>query len=132
MNIYTETEYDIIHEINVDFILRPVPREIHIVQYDKTLPIVKVNLFNNGQKYLLPNDATVNVRFGWPGKIEVNKPILGWNEDRNIVYFAVDENMTNIKGKFGADLEIVLSNNHGCSSPILITIDGNPVKKQQL
>ena len=132
METYVVNEYDIIHEVNIDFVLRPVPKEIHIVQYDKTLPIVKVNLFNNGERYSLPNDAQVNIRFGWFNKMEVYKPVLGWNSDHNAIYFDVDENMTEVKGKFGAVLELILSNNHGCSSPILITIDKNPVKKQNL
>lgn len=60
MNIYPETDNDkvIMHKTSVDFILRPCSKEIHIVQYDKTLPVIKVLLFKNNERYVLPDGAT--------------------------------------------------------------------------
>ena len=64
MNTYVENINDIIHETSVDFVTRPCSREIHIVQYDKGLPVIKVNLFREGKPYQLPNSALVHVRLG--------------------------------------------------------------------
>ena len=40
-----------VHRTSVDFILRNCTKEVHIVQYDKTQPIVEVELFNNEKSY---------------------------------------------------------------------------------
>ncbi len=132
MNIYTESEYDIIHETDIDFVLRPVTKEIHLVQYDNTLPLIKVNLFNNGKRYSLPQNAEANIRFGYFKDVEVSKPVLGCNEDRNAIYFDMDNTMTNYNGKFIGVLELIFGNKRGCSSPMLIIIDKNPIKSQNL
>lgn len=58
MNIYIEKEYDIIHNTKVDFIVRPAIKSeniVHVVQYDKSLPIVKVRLYRNNEEYELIN-----------------------------------------------------------------------------
>ena len=38
MDIYVENKNDLIHETSVDFVLRSVSREVHVVQYDNLLP----------------------------------------------------------------------------------------------
>ena len=132
MNIYAPNQGDIIHETSVDFVLRSISREIHVVQYD-TLTIIKVNLFNNGERYVLPESAKVNVRFCQLENTEIYKSVLGCNSERNAVYFDIDEEMSSLKGTFEPVLEIFYSpNKRGCSSPILIDIERNPIKKTNL
>ena len=128
MNVYPENEYDIIHETSVDFVSRPVAREVHIVQNDKGLPIIKVNLFSNGRRYTIPQDITVKIRFGMHNKVEVYQDILGSNQERNAIYFSIAEAMTVYDGRFIAVVELIFSaNKKGSSSPIGIIIDKDPM-----
>lgn len=128
MNIYVVGDNDIIHETSVDFALRPVAKEIHVVQYDNLLPIVKVSLFNNGRRYILPNDASVNLRFGKVDHTFVYKGVLGCSEDRDAVYFTVDQQMTVLASKVLPVLELITSDGHLSSSPIPFIIDRNPIQ----
>lgn len=128
MNIYIVGDNDIIHETSTDFVLRSVAKETHVVQYDNLLPIVKVYLFNNGERYVLPDDASVNLRFGKADHTFVYKGVLGCNESRDAVYFSVDQQMTAIDGKANPVLELFHSTGHLSSSPIPFIIDKNPIQ----
>lgn len=132
MNIYTENQNDIIHETSVDFVLRPCTKEIHIVQYDKSLPVIKVELFRNGERYALPENAIVNVRVGKLDHTFVYEPVLGTNEERNIVYFEVSEQMATIPGRIWPVLEVIETNKVACSSPLCFIIERNPIQEGQI
>lgn len=132
MNIYVENINDIIHETSVDFVIRPCSREIHIVQYDKELPVIKVNLFREGQPYQLPNSALVHVRLGKLDNTFVYTNILGMNEDRTIAYFEVTEQMAMISGRVSPVIEVVYQGKVACSSPIPFVISKNPVQEGQI
>lgn len=121
-----------IHKTSIDFVLRNCPREVHIVQYDKTQPIVEVELFNNGKKYSLPENAIMNLRFSKPDRTFVYKAVLGCNKDRNTVYFDIDEQMSFLYGKVNPILELVLDDMIAGSSPIPIEIDRNPIQNGDL
>ena len=54
----------IVHETKVDFSYRSVQKPIHIVQYDKQLPIIAVSLYVSGNLYSLPANFDVNVKLG--------------------------------------------------------------------
>ena len=97
-----------VHRTSIDFILRNCTKEVHIVQYDKTQPIVEVELFNNEKSYSLPENAIMNLRFSKPDRTFVYKPILGCNKDRNIVYFDIDQQMSFLYGKVNPILELIL------------------------
>ena len=132
MNTYVENINDIIHETSVDFVTRPCSREIHIVQYDKELPVIKVNLFREGQPYQLPNSALVHVRLGKLDNTFVYTNILGMNEDRTIAYFEVTEQMAMISGRVNPVIEVVYQGKVACSSPIPFVISKNPVQEGQI
>ena len=132
MNIYTPNQNDIIHETSVDFVLRPCAKEIHIVQYDKSLPIVKVELFRNGERYVLPENAIVNIRVGKLDHTFVYESILGTNEQRNIVYFEVSEQMATIPGRIWPVLEVIENSKVACSSPLCFIIERNPIQEGQI
>ena len=121
-----------IHKTSADFILRNCPREVHIVQYDKTQPIVEVELFNNGKRYSLPENAVMNLRFSKPDRTFVYKAVLGCNKDRNIVYFDIDQQMSFLYGKVNPILELVLDDMIAGTSPIPIEIDRNPIQNGDL
>ena len=132
MNIYVPNQNDIIHETSVDFVLRPCAKEVHIVQYDKSLPIVKVELFRNGERYVLPENAAVNVRVGKLDHTFVYDSILGTNEERNIVYFEISEQMATIPGRIWPVLEVIENSKVACSSPIHLIIERNPIQEGQI
>ena len=136
MNIYIEGAHDIIHETSVDFVLRPCSKEVNIVQYDLTLPIVKVNLYKNGERYALPNDVEANVRFGKLDHTFVYKAVLGCNAERNAVYFQVDEQMTLIAGRVSPTIELKWEYNNTTgfanSSPIPVVITRNPIQESDV
>lgn len=140
MDIYIENEYGIIHNAKVDFSLRASiknslsTQSVHVVQFDKSLPVIKVDLFNNNEPYVLPKNAVVKIRVGKPDRTFVYKEVLGTNEERTAVYFTVDEQMTVLAGILEPVLEIRLAMPsgdviYGASSPIRITIDKNPVQE---
>lgn len=129
---YTPSSDKKIHKTSTDFILRNCPREVHIVQYDKTQPIVEVELFNNGKRYSLPENAVMNLRFSKPDRTFVYKAVLGCNKDRNIVYFDIDQQMSFLYGKVNPILELVLDDTIAGSSPIPIEIDRNPIQNGDL
>ncbi|MCI6883106.1 MAG: hypothetical protein MR841_08695 [Lactobacillus johnsonii] len=128
INEYIPSSDKKIHKTSVDFILRNCAREIHIVQYDKSQPIVEVELYNCGLRYTLPANAVMNLRFSKPDKTFVYKSVLGCNKDRNTVYFDIDEQMSFLYGKVNPILELLLDDTRAGSSPIPIEIDRNPIQ----
>ena len=128
INEYIPSRDKKIHKTSVDFILRNCAREIHIVQYDKSQPIVEVELYNCGLRYTLPANAVMNLRFSKPDKTFVYKSVLGCNKDRNTVYFDIDEQMSFLYGKVNPILELLLDDTRAGSSPIPIEIDRNPIQ----
>ena len=132
MNIYVVTDHDIIHETSVDFVLRSVGKEVHVVQYDNLLPIIKVNLFENGERYILPDDAHVNLRFGKVDRTFVYNSALGCTPEKDAVYFAVDEQMTAIDSTVYPVVEIIVGTDHSSSSSFKVIIDRNPIQDTDL
>lgn len=132
MDIYIPNQNDIIHETSVDFVLRPCSKEIHIVQYDKSLPIIKVELFKNGERYALPENAAVNVRVGKLDYTFVYESILGTNEERTVIYFEVSEQMALIPGRIWPVIEVIEGSKVACSSPLYFIIDKNPIQEGQI
>ena len=130
--VYTVKDHDIVHETSVDFVLRSVSKEVHLVQYDSLLPIVKVDLYENGERYILPSDAEVSLRLGKVDHTFVYKRVLGCNEERNAVYFNIDGSITTIDSKIIAVLELMINGNTAGSSPIKIIIDRNPIQEEDI
>ena len=129
MDIYVENKNDLIHETSVDFVLRSVSREVHVVQYDNLLPIIKVNLFNDDERFEIPNVARINVRLSKIDHTYVYKEITKCNPERNAIYFDVDFQMTVIDSKITFVIELVLGSTVACSSPVSLIIDRNPIQQ---
>lgn len=132
MNIFIKSENDIIHETSVDFVRRPVSKEIHVVQYDNLLQVVKVNLYDNGERYILPNEAIVNLRFS---KIDHTFVYTECEKDpdrNDIVYFRLTDQMTVLPSKVEVVLEIIAIDKIASSSPITIIIDRNPIQNDDI
>lgn len=126
VSIYNPT--GISHSTSVDFSIRSISQPVHIVQYDQTLPILAVSLFNNGQLYRLPETTKVNIRFGKKDKTYVYNSALGCNENRTIVYFEITQQMTIFSGEHYPVVELIDGSNVANSSPICIIIDRNPIQ----
>ena len=128
MDIYTVKDTDIVHETSVDFITRECSKEIHIVQYDDSQPIIAVSLRANSEKYSLPDGYEANIRFGKKDRTFVYKAVLGCNDDRSVVYFSVDKQMSLIYGKVNPIIEITYGGAIVGSSSIPFYIDRNPIQ----
>ena len=95
ISTYTPLPDRIIHNTEVDFQTRTqLGMTVHLVQYDKSLPIVAVALYSNGQPYQIPTGAEMNVRVGKRDGTKVYNPVLGCNINRTICYFEVTQQMT--------------------------------------
>ena len=101
---YTVNDNDILHSVEVDFVKRPIAPPIHIVQFDNTLPIIEVELFENFSPYILPNNVSVWVR--WSNG-QVYKQVLGCSSDRKKVYFSIDISMVEKFGDAYAIIELI-------------------------
>lgn len=116
------------HPTSVDFSKRSINQPVHLVQYDKSLPILAVSLYNNGQLYPLPDDAIASIRLGKPDKTFVYNRALGCNSNRTVVYFEVTQQMTLIEGEYYPIVEITREDKIANSSSIYIIVDRNPVQ----
>lgn len=116
----------------VDFDLRRAPVPIHLVQFDKTIPILAVALYKGGTAYKLPEDAEANVRMGKRNNLYVYNPVLGCNEGRTLVYVAVTPQMTTQDGVFYPILEVLAGGGVAGTSPLQLVIQRNPVQEGDL
>ena len=128
MNIYTVKSTDIVHNTSIDLITRWFTREVHIVQYDNSQPIVAVELFKNSERFVLPDGYEANLRFGKKDRTFIYKPVLGCNQGRDTVYFAVDEQMSMFYGKVNPIIEFTYNGAVVGSSSIPFVIDKNPIQ----
>lgn len=128
MNQYTVLSTDIIHETSVDFVLRPAGKVVNVIQYDDTLPKIKVKLYKNNKEFKLENNEQVFIRYPKPDGTFVYNAALGTDETGTCVYFAITFQMTTAVGKLFAVIEIVIGNNKAASSPIQINVGENPIQ----
>ena len=128
MNIYTVKSTDIVHNTSVDLATRWCTREVNIVQYDNSQPIVAVELFKNSERFVLPDGYEANLRFSKKDRTFIYKPVLGCNQGRDTVYFAVDEQMSMFYGKVNPIIELTYNGAVVGSSSIPFVIDRNPIQ----
>lgn len=133
MNVYTPASDRIVHHTYADFTDRLVPRPIHLVQYDMSLPIIAVTLYNDGQTYELPADVEVNIRWHKRDNNIVYNPALGCNDRRNIVYFEITKQMTILEGITEPVVEIMINGSQVANSgSFKVIVDRNPVTSEEL
>ena len=128
MNQYIVLSTDIIHETSVDFILRPAGKVVNLIQYDDTLPKLKVKLCKNDKEFILENNVQVFIRYPKPDGTFVYDSALGTDETGTFVYFAISYQMTTTIGKLFAVVELVIGSEKAASSPIQINIGKNPIQ----
>ena len=128
MGVSNYTPTGISHVTSVDFSKRSVNQPVHIVQYDKSLPILAVSLYNNGQLYSLSESMDVSIRLGKPDRTFVYNKALGCDSTRTIVYFEITEQMTVFAGEYYPVVEVKDVDKVANSSTIYLVIDRNPVQ----
>ena len=128
MGVSNYTPTGISHATSVDFSKRSVNQPVHIVQYDRSLPILAVSLYNNGQLYRLSESMDVNIRLGKPDRTFVYNKALGCDSTRTIVYFEITQQMSLFDGEFYPVIEIMDGERIANSSTIYLVVDRNPVQ----
>ena len=128
MGVSNYTPTGISHATSVDFSKRSVNQPVHIVQYDRTLPILAVSLYNNGQLYHLSEDMEVSIRLGKPDRTFVYNKALGCDSTRTIVYFEITQQMSLFDGEYYPVIEIMDGDKIANSSTIYLVVDRNPVQ----
>ena len=131
---YVPDATKILHVTSVDFNSRSnMVRPIHLVQYDDTLPIMAITVYNSGKIYKIPDKYTSNIRFMKKDGTYILNPALGCNEDRSVLYFEVTQNMTFVNGTFEPIIDIADENAHVAgSSSFTVIIDQNPVQEDDI
>ena len=95
----------IIHNTSVDFTRRVISEPVHIVQGDRTLPTLAVELLSNGQPYTVPDGAQVNIALNKKdGTFVLNKAD---SVDGNIATFTITAQMAAVAGDFTPEVQIV-------------------------
>lgn len=128
MGVSNYTPTGISHATSVDFSKRSVNQPVHIVQYDRSLPILAVSLYNNGQLYRLSESMDVSIRLGKPDRTFVYNKALGCNSTRTIVYFEITQQMSLFDGEYYPVIEIMDGEKIANSSTIYLVVDRNPVQ----
>ena len=128
MGVSNYTPTGISHATSVDFSKRSVNQPVHIVQYDRSLPILAVSLYNNGQLYRLSESMDVSIRLGKPDRTFVCNKALGCDSTRTIVYFEITQQMSLFDGEFYPVIEIMDGDKIANSSTIYLVVDRNPVQ----
>lgn len=128
VKLYTPDSNVIVHETKVDFRRRVVQRQINLVQYDKSMPVIAVKLCSNGNEYVLPENASAYIRFGKRDHTYVYNECLGCDQTRTIVYFAITDQMTVFYGEHTPIVELRIGDTVAGSGSIPIWIDRNPIQ----
>lgn len=130
---YSPSQDDIIHRTNVDIVSRSfVPDPIHLVQYDKTLPILEIKIWKNGSEYVVPDSAIVSIRLEKPDEYVVYNPSIGLSSDRKNVYFQITDQMTSAHGTANAVVEVIVAGKVAGTGLFDLVIDRNPVQNDSI
>ena len=120
----------ILHEVNADFIRPFNQKPVRLMQYDRSLPILAIKLYQDRTQFAMDPSWTAKIRWSKPDSTIVYKTALGTNADRTIVYVELDYQMTFYYGDFNQVLELFVDENTVAGSAYLpITIDRNPIQK---
>ncbi len=132
VSTYIPDDTKIIHTAYADFVSRQISRPVHVVQYDDGLPVLEVKLFHDGQPYIVPSDADINIKLEKPDGKFVYNPALGCDSTRTIVYFEVTYQMAVLSGEISPVIEVLIGTSVSASSSISIIIDRNPAQKEAM
>jgi len=126
---YTPASDKFVHNVSVDFRKRIVSEQIHLVQYDNSLPIIAASLYSDYAPYSIPINAEGNIRLKKQDGTYIYNPALGCNSDGTILYFEITNQMTMFPGVLNPIIEIKIGTMVAASGTIKIEIDKNPVQE---
>lgn len=135
LTTYTPSATVIVHKTQTDFVDRDTfGTTVHLVQGDDKLPVIEVELYENGKPYVVPPGASGNIRWHKPDpdRHYVYNPLLGTNEARTSVYVEVTSQMVSTPGHVKAVVEIILGSESTNSQRLAVIIDRNPVQEWDL
>lgn len=122
-------ESKLIHKVNISFdgSCRDI-KEIHLMQYDISLPIVEISMFINGQPYILPDDAECNIRYGELGdSSSLIASIRYCDSTRTKLYMEVSNDMTRYNGRYNPIIELIIDDEVAGSTFMHFIVEKNPV-----
>ena len=130
ISVYTPPSDRLLLNTEVDFGGRyKLGTPVHLMQYDKSLPIVVVKLYMNGIPFKLASGASVNIRVGKRDGTTVYNPVLGCDTTRTIVYCEMTKQICADYGPTPAILELMIGENIAGSSYMMLDIAQNPVQE---
>lgn len=129
---YTVPTTSIVHNAQVSLTDRSPASIVHLTQYDTTMPIIAVALTANGQPYIVPSGAAVNVRLAKPDGTFVYNPALGVSEDAQTAYIGTTVQMTTVWGRLNAIVEVVLNGAVAGTGIFILDITANPIPENAI
>ncbi len=129
---YTPPDTAIVHAAEASLTAGPRPCVVHLVQYDRTMPVLAVRLTENNAPYAVPAGAAVNFRAAKPDGTFVYNPALGVSADRGTAYLAVTQQTAAAAGTLRAVVEIVLNGAVAATAHINAEIEPNPVPQDAI
>lgn len=130
--VYTPPEWAQIKTCAVDFDSRALAAPVHLVQYDRTMPVLEVELYRKGEPYAVPAGADINIRMDKKDGHHVYSPALGLSDDRTKAYIAVTPQMTTTAGTLYPIIEVMANGGVASTSPLRLQFDPNPVPEDAI
>lgn len=130
--VYTPPEWAQIKTCAVDFDSRALAAPVHLVQYDRTMPVLEVELYRKGEPYAVPAGADINLRMDKKDGHHIYSPALGLSADRTKAYIAVTPQMTTTAGTLYPIIEVMANGGVASTSPLRLQFDPNPVPEDAI
>lgn len=129
---YTPPTDSVIIDVDVDFVTRPITPPIHLVQYDKVLPVLAIHMYSNRSAYTMPQQSTAAIRVNNGNGTYYYAFAEGRSADFTTVYFQLQAALCLDPGFKPGVIEI--SNSEGLvnSSPIQIEVEQNPMPEDAI
>lgn len=129
---YTPPADSVIIDIDVDFVTRPITPPIHLVQFDKVLPVLAVHMYSNRSAYTMPQQSTAAIRVNKGDGTYYYAFAEGRSADFTTVYFQIQADLC-LDARFKPGV-IEISNSDGVvnSSPIQIEVEQNPMPEDAI
>lgn len=129
---YTPPEWAQIKTCAVDFDSRALAAPVYLVQYDRTMPVLEVELYRKGEPYAVPAGADINIRMDKKDGHHIYSPALGLSADRTKAYIAVTPQMTTTAGILYPIIEVMANGGVASTSPLRLQFDPNPVPEDAI
>lgn len=129
---YTPPADSVIIDIDVDFVTRPITPPIHLVQFDKVLPVLAIHMYSNRSAYSMPQQSTAAIRVNNGNGTYYYAFAEGRSADFTTVYFQIQAALCLDPGFKPGVIEISNSDGLVNSSSIQIEVEQNPVPEDAI